>query len=80
MQQEGFRRAVVVLASHTRSIVHAGVFKRKRTVSFRLCFNACFGKSVDVAGREAVDQSSVLARVTGHCENVWKEKLCVLVG
>jgi hypothetical protein len=38
----------------------------QRTVSFRLCFNACFGQSVDVAGREAVDQSSILARVSGH--------------
>jgi hypothetical protein len=54
----------------TKCKAYAGVFKRKRTVSFRLCFNACFGKSVDVAGREAVDQGGILARVSGHCEGV----------
>ena len=39
---------------------------RRRTVSLRLCFNACFGEFVDFCGRQAVDQSSVGARVTGH--------------
>ena len=67
---------------------HAGVFKRKRTVSFRLCFNACFGQPVDVAGREAVDQSSVLARVSGHREELrkkenvwvgWLESVCRII-
>jgi hypothetical protein len=52
----------------------------QRTVSFRLCFNACFGQSVDIAGREAVDQSGILARVTGHRDEVRVEvevKICV---
>jgi len=50
----------------------------QRTVSFRLCFNARFGQSVDVAGREAVDQSGILARVSGHRDEMGKKGImCV---
>jgi hypothetical protein len=63
-----FFATVILLELHAG--LHAGVFKRKRTVSFRLRFNACFGQPVDVAGREAVDQGGVLARVSWHREEL----------
>jgi len=67
----------VILEVHAIQYVQASS-NGKRTVSFRLCFNACFGQSVDVAGREAVDQGGILARVAGHRGEVERtEKVCV---